>query len=571
MHQPSVTIADQASTDQRINGTATVTTLGALMNSLDRSMIELLDSPDGLEVEIRSMTLLEASDVGDSEAGAALSDVYLPVGISTDALITWLLAFENDPHRPKLMLVKDARSQTALRAAALKSTIALATVHPKASSGHVYSLIQKLLTQSSYQSRSAPLVTPTGDSDLFALSETVAELTGGLVTIDDNALHILAYSASHEGEDQLRQRSVLGREWPSTYTEWLDKRGIFEHLRRSDDVVEVPAEPTIGAAHRLAVSIRRPDTIFAASRAQQHLGTIWVQSTATPLSAAATEVLREAAVVASRILIRILDAPSRENTQIQRLFGAMGGGIDITFLSDSLSLSVEGPAAVVGFATAYQSAAELQRMTNSLRLHASAFRRDSVTTHIVNRVYVLFPQAEEDASISEWAAHTVRQLEIRSQLVARAAVAVMIPRLYGVPEARREVDRVLDVPDNDSSRVTTLAASRTAVLLGEILDLVGNDDRLRDPRVDRLLSYDDKNSADMQFTLSTYLSAFGDVKKAAAQLDIHPNTLRYRVRRAEQIMGISLDEPDTRLLTELQLAALRRGRVEPERLSTHLQ
>jgi DNA-binding PucR family transcriptional regulator len=71
----------------------------------------------------------------------------------------------------------------------------------------------------------------------------------------------------------------------------------------------------------------------------------------------------------------------------------------------------------------------------------------------------------------------------------------------------------------------------------------------------------------MQFTLATYLAAFGDVKKAAALLNVHTNTLRYRVRRAEQIMGISLDESDTRLLTELQLALLARGPAEPERLS----
>ncbi|MCJ0905866.1 CdaR family transcriptional regulator [Rhodococcus sp. ARC_M6] len=568
MHPAPVTMTEHEPADNRV-GTGAAT-LGTLVSSLDSSVIELLDSPDGLGVEIRSMTLLETGDIEDSETIGAIADVYLPVGISVDVLIAWLQVFEGRQHRPKLMLVKNARPEVALRNAAKKSGIALAAVHPKASSGHIYSLIQKLLTQSTYRSRSAESSAPTGDSDLFTLSETVAELTGGLVTIDDNALHILAYSAGHEGEDDLRQRSILGREWPSAYTQWLDEQGTFEHLRRSDAVVDVPAEPKIGAAQRLAVSIRRPDqrAESTSDTQQQHLGTIWVQSTDKPLADDSDEVLRGAAAVASRILIRTLDASSRENTQVQRLFGAMGGGIDVTSLADSLSLSIEGPAALVGFSTDKQEPADLQRLTNSLRLHASAFRRDAVTTHIVDRVYVLFPHAEEDALIGEWAADTIQHLEIRSQVVARAAVAVMIPRLYGVPEARREVDRVLDVPGDKPSRVTTLAASRTAVLLGEILDLVGSHDRLRDPRVDRLLSYDDKNSSDMQFTLATYLAAFGDVKKAAALLNVHTNTLRYRVRRAEQIMGISLDESDTRLLTELQLALLARGPAEPERLSS---
>lgn len=567
MQTVSATGAEKTAVDMQTDRTSTATTLGMLIAALDSSVIELLDTPGGLGVEIRSMTLLESSDLDGAETGGATSDVYLPVGISVKSLIAWLLTFDHNPQRPKLILVKNAHNEAALASTARKAGIALASVHPKASSGHIYSLIQKLLTQGTYRSRSAPIVAPSGDSDLFTLSETVAELTGGLVTIDDNALHILAYSACHDGEDELRQRSILGREWPRAYLDRLDALGTFEHLRRSDDVIEIPAEPSVGSAHRLAVSIRRPDDVAAGSDPQQHLGTIWVQTATTPLADDADEVLRGAAAVASRILIRTLDASTRESTQIQRLFGAMGGGIDVTSLADSLSLSIEGPAAIVGFATADQTPAELRRMTNALRLHASAFRRDSVTTHVVNRVYVLFPHADEDAMISDWASTAIRQLEGRSQTIARAAVAVMIPRLYGVPEARREVDRVLDAPADDPSRVTTLAASRTAVLLGEILDLVGSVDRLRDPRVDRILSYDDKNSSDMQFTLSTYLSSFGDVKKAAAQLDIHPNTLRYRIRRAEQIMGISLEEPDTRLLTELQLALLNRGPADAERLT----
>lgn len=571
MQTAPATIAEQKSADNRISGSPPATTIGTLITSFDSSVVELLVSPAGLDVEIRSMTLLEDSDVDGSEPPGAPSDVYLPVGVPIDSVIKWLIASGHHPHKPKLILVKNAGNEDVLRAVAEKSGIALASVHPKASSGHIYSLIQQLLIKNTYRGRTATRgsgLDPTGDSDLFALSETVAELTGGLVTISDNAQHILAHSTGHENEDELHQRSVLGREWPSAYSEWLQKRGTFEHLRHSDEIIDIPAAPEFGAAPRLAVSIRRRGTSVATSGVhQQHLGTIWVQTAGTRLHDGSDEVLRGAAEVASRIVIRILDASRRESAQIQRLFGALGGGVDITSLADSLSLSLDGPAAVVGFSTTEQTPAELRRTTNSLRLHASAFRRDAVTTTIVDRIYVLFPHAEGESPISDWASDTVHYLESSADIVARAAVAVMIPRLSGVPEARREVDRVLDTPGDTPSRVTTLAASRTAVLLGEILDLIGDHERLRDPRVDRLLSYDDKNSSDMQFTLTSYLAAFGDVKKAATLLKVHPNTLRYRVRRAEQIMGISLDEPDTRLLTELQLALVSREPSEPERLT----
>jgi DNA-binding PucR family transcriptional regulator len=53
--------------------------------------------------------------------------------------------------------------------------------------------------------------------------------------------------------------------------------------------------------------------------------------------------------------------------------------------------------------------------------------------------------------------------------------------------------------------------------------------------------------------LAEYLQRFGDVRAAADDLHIHPNTVRYRVRRAEEILGMSLDDPDSRLLLEIQL------------------
>jgi DNA-binding PucR family transcriptional regulator len=56
-------------------------------------------------------------------------------------------------------------------------------------------------------------------------------------------------------------------------------------------------------------------------------------------------------------------------------------------------------------------------------------------------------------------------------------------------------------------------------------------------------------------TLQIYLDSFGDVAAAAAALQVHPNTVRYRVRRLEQALSTSLSDPDVRLLLSLSLRA----------------
>jgi DNA-binding PucR family transcriptional regulator len=49
------------------------------------------------------------------------------------------------------------------------------------------------------------------------------------------------------------------------------------------------------------------------------------------------------------------------------------------------------------------------------------------------------------------------------------------------------------------------------------------------------------------------VDALGDVRAAAARLHVHPNTLRYRVRRAAELTGLDLDDPLVRLFASLQL------------------
>jgi DNA-binding PucR family transcriptional regulator len=101
-----------------------------------------------------------------------------------------------------------------------------------------------------------------------------------------------------------------------------------------------------------------------------------------------------------------------------------------------------------------------------------------------------------------------------------------------------------------------LADSRTPVLLGEIMDLVATRPELLDPRLDTLLAYDAQHGASLRESLAAYLHHFGDVRAAAQQLQVHPNTLRYRVRRAEDLLGINLGDPAGRLLVEIQLGVL---------------
>lgn len=403
------------------------------------------------------------------------------------------------------------------------------------------------------------------DIDLFALAQMIADNAGGMVSIEDSRSHVLAYSASDETADELRVRSILGREGPREYLTLLRRWGVFDRLRDTDEVVDVPAHDELSIKRRLVIGIR--ERADAHARAPRMLGTIWLQQGDRPFHPDAAEILRGAAAIAARLISRSLDAPTTEALLARRLFGAGGSAVDAATVANALHLPPTGPAAVIGFAlTADEPAPGVERsaLGGVLRLRASSFRADSVTAAIGDRVYVLLPGYRSPQAVTAWTRQLIEQLEAKRSLSLRAAIACPVPDLGRVAAARAEVDRVLDgTAASPASRVTTLAEARTAVLLGEVLDLVGARAELRDPRLVALLDYDRKHAASLRESVETYLREHGDVRDAAAALRVHPNTLRYRLRRVEDILGMNLDDPADRLLLEIQLAVHRRPPAAP--------
>ena len=389
-------------------------------------------------------------------------------------------------------------------------------------------------------------------TDLYGIAATLATLTRGMVSIEDDRSRVLAYSASDDTADELRRLSILGREGPPAYLKRLRDWGIFDRLRLSDEVIEVPPDPEVGIRRRLVVSIR-------SAGPAGHLGTIWVQEGGQPLAPDSAEVLRGASVVAARMITRTINAPSAEAVQIERLLGGRGGGVDVPSLAAALSIPTTGPAVVIGFAAARgETLTGLDGLASTLRLHAGAYAKDALVSPLEDRVYLLMPRSRSVGSVTTWTNGVIKRIAKHSGIALRAAIAAPVSSLSAVSAARIEVDRVLDQTSGDQ-QVTTLADSRTPVLLGEILDLIAEHDQLRDPRIDALVAYDARYAAEMRRSVETYLQHFGDVRGAAAELQIHPNTLRYRIRRAEEILDIDLGEPAGRLLVELQLAVLRRS------------
>ncbi|MFK4108786.1 PucR family transcriptional regulator [Streptomyces sp. NPDC002176] len=95
------------------------------------------------------------------------------------------------------------------------------------------------------------------------------------------------------------------------------------------------------------------------------------------------------------------------------------------------------------------------------------------------------------------------------------------------------------------------------VATGSVLPLLA-DDAVRafaDGLLRALRDHDATGRGDLVASLRAWLSRHGQWDAAAADLGVHRHTLRYRMRRVEEILGRSLDDPDVRMELWLALKA----------------
>jgi DNA-binding PucR family transcriptional regulator len=530
--------------------------LGQLLLALDATLVSLVDSPRGLDLPVGSAALIDSDDVRLGLAAAAGSaDVFFLLGVTDDEALQWM-AKQAHERVPVAIFAKEPPEALVRKAVAAGS--AVVAVEPQARWERLYQLVNHVLEH--HRDRADPM--DDSGTDLFGLAQSLADRIHGMVSIENAQSHVLAYSASNDEADELRRLSILGRAGPPEHLKWLGQWGVFDALRAGGEVVRVAERPELGLRPRLAIGIHQPPA--SARRAPVFAGTIWVQQGSQPLAEDAEQMLRGAAVLAARIMSRLAARPSTHARRVQQLLGltdpaAAATPAEMAAIAGELGVAADGTAALIGwdFLNVPDTDTRPARLADVLALSASAFRRDAQVASNGSRMYVLLPQTTTSRSITSWVRGTISALRAELGVQLRAAIAAPLDGLAGVAGARIEVDRVLDSAERHPisiGQVTSLAEARTTVLLDEIVTQVGADERLVDPRVRDLRAQDPA----LAETLRAYLDSFGDVAVAAHWLQVHPNTVRYRVRRIEKLLSTSLADPDVRLVFSLGLRVLER-------------
>lgn len=390
-----------------------------------------------------------------------------------------------------------------------------------------------------------------GLDDLFAVANAIAALVDAPVTIEDRNSRLLAFSSRQEEVDTWRVQTILRRQVPEDYTRILEERGVFQEIYRSDRPVWV-GPIAEGEQGRAAIAVRAGDEI---------LGTIWAVA-AEAFDEARGQALYDAAkLVAMHLVWQRADADVERRLRAELISTALESGPRTPETIRRLGLkdepSVVLALTVVGSGTELplpaQLAVERKRLADAFAVHLTAVHPRSAAGLVGDVAYGILPVArggEERAA--ELAADFLSRVD--SRLRPLVGVGPLAPGSAALQRSRSGADRALRVL---RSRVTGRQVARLddvhlEALLLELADRVPKGDLPSGP-VARLVAYDRAHQSSLVDTLRAWLDAFGDVAIASAAMYVHANTFRYRLRRAAEVGGLDLADPNARLAAMLQL------------------
>jgi DNA-binding PucR family transcriptional regulator len=511
-----------------------------LLRTVGPTVAELAFAPEGRAVTVCTTVIEDVDDVLPATPGGLL----LLVGIAPgDAAARRSLRRASDGGCAGVVVKRRGQSLDALVDAASAAGVAVVVAAEEIAWRHLDALLSSALTSAS--SGRADEGDAEGD-ELFSIANAIAAVVGGSVAIEDLAQHVLAYS-SIPGQriDGLRRQGILDRRVPLA----PDDLEMYRRVLASDSVVRFP--PHGEELPRAAVALRAGTL---------PLGTLWAIEGEDGLSRQAERALTDGARLAALHMLRARSALDLDRFRRGELLRAL---LEATGTPESiwprLGFGPGDRVAIIGLAPNWSldgaDALLITHVAHEAGRVSHVLRPDAPVTTSARAVYVLVAGPHAGDAATRLAGRIVADASrsLGGRIYAAVSSEARGPR--SIPRLRDEVDQILRVSAGGSGApdVATISDVQSSVLLAHLADELERHPELRHPALARLIEEDERRSTRLATSLLAWLEAQQNVQIAATRLHVHPNTLRYRLRRIAELAPIDLDDADQRLATWLQL------------------
>lgn len=375
--------------------------------------------------------------------------------------------------------------------------------------------------------------------ELQDIVDEVSRLLGRPITLEDRSFNLVAFCAHGAEIDDVRQQSILQRKSTTDIRDWFEQFGIAT----ADGPVRTPSSTELGVLARLCLPARWKNVTY---------GYLWLIDEAHTIDEAAVPAAMDLAERAGVLMAQQARVHEELGFKLRELLSTDRDAAEQA-AEEIVSLGVvrrDVPVAAVELRMLRRPAA------GPVPMNLWTLPRSVLTWTDEDHTTLLVPLAGDDLESARDLAHRARRLyldRLGEQAGADLVAAIGAPRgdlaeLRSSWQEARLAARVLAAvpalrpvaawPELGVYRL--LACGPERALAGAVLDWP----------VCRLLAAGDE---DLRETALMYLDHGGSVQQTAATLNVHRQTVYYRLQRISKLTGVDLTRGDQRLLLHLGL------------------
>lgn len=499
-------------------------TLAHVLEQIGLDLVTVVDAPHGLEVAVSGPAIHELGDPRPPRPGALVLLVGAdPEAPGTAAAVAGLSG-------ASAVVVRG----TAEQVAALAGEVEAALVALIAPVGWSHLHIQAERALDAADRLPVPPGSTAGDlggsqvGDLSALVDAIAAVLGRPVAILDVQWRLLAYSTvPGHWIDELQRDVILSRVVPPEHAYPRTRMLLLTGAHALPFHTDTPD----GRIFRIGVGILVGG---------EPLGMMWVLEGVERLPAERLVLVEEYARVAGAHLAQARVARTAARRLRGELVGDVLDGRRSAAACRRLGIDPAAGITVVAIGAGPDEPALDGSALDAVAAYLDAYRRTAACALRDGTVYCIGPHAGAKALFADLVTAIGRGM--------LAAVGDPVTDADELGRSRRRADLALAALQADprDRRAVTIEEVRPAAALLELRALLAEHPQL-------LLHEPVPALAEAAESVLAYVEGHGDVRASAAVLGVHPNTVRYRVRRLAEL-GVDLTDPTTRLDAWLRLA-----------------
>ncbi|HZH58744.1 MAG TPA: PucR family transcriptional regulator [Metabacillus sp.] len=385
------------------------------------------------------------------------------------------------------------------------------------------------------------------------VAEKISEVLQCPITIEDVNHRLLAYSTHDDRTDPARISTIIGRRVPEKVINSLWKDGTIPKLLNTDEPIRVKNIDEVGLGNRIAISIWKNDEV---------LGFIWALEIEKQLQQSDLLLLKKAARAVKNKMLKLQVRKTKKEERNQEFFwklltGHVSTEHEITQGFHELNLSIPSPFSVVIYKFPQEINDEAEKKLSYLLQTTQQVNILLYTFDFDELIILLSAKSTSPLTdIKHFTFSTIRQLNERYNLKnVTAGIGGIFSAPNFIEKSYKEAVAVLSLKKRFPKETTKLT-SFSELGFYQYLDILyeqRKESGYQHYSLTRLKEYDQRHSTNLVHTLEVFLDHDSNVHEASKALNIHINTLNYRLKRISEIGELNLKNMNQKITIYLHL------------------